>query len=131
MKNQLLLLALTLLVTGCTGSNSQIANPASTNCVNKGYTLELRDNTGYCVFPDGSECEEWSFYREECAYSREHSCGYYNGTWISGTNECEGVSQELCARMGGMFNECASACRNDPGAEFCTLQCVIVCEFVN
>ncbi|MBN1138650.1 MAG: DUF333 domain-containing protein, partial [Anaerolineae bacterium] len=22
--------------------------------------------TGYCVFPDGTECEEWAFQRGEC-----------------------------------------------------------------
>ncbi len=51
-------------------TNVQLANPASTYCVQKGYTLEIRDEAGgqvgYCVFPDGNECEEWRFFREEC-----------------------------------------------------------------
>jgi putative hemolysin len=56
-----------------TGSNgSEIANPASANCVQKGYRLDLRTDTngnqiGVCVFPDKSECEEWAFFRGECA----------------------------------------------------------------
>jgi len=49
----------------------QIANPASVYCVQSGYTLEIRASTGggqygVCIFPDGSECEEWAFFRKEC-----------------------------------------------------------------
>jgi putative hemolysin len=50
---------------------SQIANPASANCEQKGGKIELRtaedgSQGGVCVFPDGSECEEWALYRGEC-----------------------------------------------------------------
>lgn len=48
-----------------------IANPASQYCVDHGGKLEIRDEAngqvGYCVFPDGSECEEWAYFRGECA----------------------------------------------------------------
>lgn len=54
--------------------NSQdigIANPASTNCVEKGGTIvienEKEGQVGYCVFEDGSKCEEWAFFRGECS----------------------------------------------------------------
>jgi putative hemolysin len=48
-----------------------IANPASVYCVQSGYTLEIRNNAdgseyGVCIFPDGNECEEWAFFRNEC-----------------------------------------------------------------
>ena len=48
-----------------------LANPASAHCQEQGYTLEMRSDesgnqTGVCVFPDGSECEEWAFFRGEC-----------------------------------------------------------------
>lgn len=50
-----------------------LANPASTYCAQKGYKLEIRDEAdgevGYCIFPDGNECEEWSFFRKECGDS--------------------------------------------------------------
>jgi putative hemolysin len=51
--------------------NIQIANPASVYCVQSGYTLEIRASAGggeygICIFPDGSECEEWAFFRNEC-----------------------------------------------------------------
>ncbi len=48
-----------------------MANPASVYCEEQGGTLEIRDTVagqvGYCIFPDGSECEEWAFYNGECA----------------------------------------------------------------
>lgn len=51
-------------------NNIGIANPASTNCVEKGGKVIIEEESngqvGYCVFDDGSKCEEWSFYRGEC-----------------------------------------------------------------
>ena len=52
------------------GNQSQIANPASVNCINKGGTLDIRKNAdgseyGVCTI-NGSECEEWAFFRGEC-----------------------------------------------------------------
>jgi putative hemolysin len=48
----------------------EIANPASQHCVEQGYELEMRTTaegtTGYCIFDDGTECEEWAYYRGEC-----------------------------------------------------------------
>jgi putative hemolysin len=48
-----------------------MANPASVYCVQSGYRLEIRTGTdggqyGVCLFPDGAECEEWAFFRNEC-----------------------------------------------------------------
>jgi len=63
---------------GCTAdttpeqpADAGLANPASEYCIEQGGRLELRtepDGTepGFCVFPDGSECEEWAFFRGEC-----------------------------------------------------------------
>ncbi len=53
------------------GNTGQIANPASVFCTQKGYKLEIRKGagggeTGYCIFLNGAECEEWAFYRGEC-----------------------------------------------------------------
>ncbi|MEK7160486.1 MAG: DUF333 domain-containing protein [Patescibacteria group bacterium] len=52
-------------------SNGGLANPASVNCVNEGGILEIRNDEiggqyGICKFSDGSECEEWKFFRGEC-----------------------------------------------------------------
>ena len=77
----IILLCLSLLIVACTNettqstpelnnTNTQIANPASTNCINNGGTLEIKDSPqgqyGVCIFNDKSECEEWAFFRGEC-----------------------------------------------------------------
>ena len=55
-------------------------------------------------------------------------CERYNGNWLTEHRECEYISPQQCSLMGGEFSECESACRNDPTAEICTLQCVLVCS---
>jgi putative hemolysin len=50
---------------------SQIANPASKYCIDNGGNLSIRNDEtggqyGVCTFKDGSECEEWKFFRGEC-----------------------------------------------------------------
>jgi putative hemolysin len=64
-----LLIALVLLAS-CR-RESGLANPASEFCEANGGTVEIREDesggqVGYCIFPDGSECEEWAYYRGEC-----------------------------------------------------------------
>jgi putative hemolysin len=49
-----------------------LPNPASVYCEEQGYQLEMRTDAqgnqfGICLFPDGSECDEWAFLRGECA----------------------------------------------------------------
>lgn len=58
---------------GSAASASQVGlpNPASVFCRDNGGTLEIRkdaagNETGFCLFPDGTECEEWAFFRGEC-----------------------------------------------------------------
>jgi putative hemolysin len=49
---------------------SSLANPASVFCEEHGGQVEIRDadggQVGFCVFPDGRECEEWAFFHGEC-----------------------------------------------------------------
>lgn len=54
-----------------TNTNANMANPASVNCEQKGGTLEIKtaedgSQSGVCKFSDGSQCDEWAFYRGEC-----------------------------------------------------------------
>ena len=47
-------------------------NPASVYCEQQGGRLEIRTDaqggqSGTCIFADGSECEEWAYFRGECA----------------------------------------------------------------
>jgi putative hemolysin len=53
-------------------------NPASVYCVQNGNTLEIRtaddgSQNGICVFPDGSACDEWAYYRGECGTTTQKS----------------------------------------------------------
>ncbi len=46
-------------------------NPASVYCTQNGNKLEIHtaaddSQSGICVFPDGSTCDEWAYYRGEC-----------------------------------------------------------------
>jgi|GEM_PF-2192976 len=48
-----------------------IANPASVYCEKQGGKLEIRtapdgSQSGYCMFANGSSCEEWKYFRGEC-----------------------------------------------------------------
>jgi putative hemolysin len=50
---------------------ASLANPAAAYCQKMGYkskivTKEDGSQSGICVFPDGSKCEEWAFYRAKC-----------------------------------------------------------------
>lgn len=74
---------LLFLLTGCVQPTQQpssadssgtpnMPNPASVYCEQQGYQLEVRtasdgSQSGVCVFPDGSECDEWAYYRKECS----------------------------------------------------------------
>ncbi len=51
--------------------DAQIANPASTYCIDHGGKLEIRTDaagaqSGVCVLAGGKECEEWAYMRGEC-----------------------------------------------------------------
>jgi putative hemolysin len=53
-------------------------NPASVYCTQKGNKLEIRtaadgSQYGICVFPDGSTCDEWAYYRGECGLAAQKS----------------------------------------------------------
>jgi putative hemolysin len=77
-----ILLILTILVgvtfiTSCQASQptlssgANMANPASVYCEEQGYKLEIvtaddGSQSGLCIFPDGSSCDEWAYYRGEC-----------------------------------------------------------------
>ncbi len=55
-----------LTLAGCNKSGTETANPASTYCEENGGTLLLQEWEWLCIFDDGTYCEEWSFYRDEC-----------------------------------------------------------------
>jgi len=49
-----------------------LPNPASVYCEQQGNRLEIRtaadgSQSGVCIFPDGSECDEFAYFRGECS----------------------------------------------------------------
>jgi putative hemolysin len=53
-------------------------NPASVHCEQNGNKLEIQtasdgSQSGVCVFPDGSTCDEWAYYRGECGLAAQKS----------------------------------------------------------
>lgn len=54
------------------GGAASAPNPASVYCEDQGGTSEIRTSAdggqvGICIFADGSRCDEWAFFRGECA----------------------------------------------------------------
>ncbi len=77
----LFLLGVLGLATACGGARitatptpapgANLPNPASVYCEQNGGKLEMRQDSsggtaGICKFPDGSECDEWAYFRGEC-----------------------------------------------------------------
>jgi len=85
MKRSMILTTILIVLTSCAVPATQLApapvstdtsqanlpNPASVYCEEQGNRLEIRtaadgSQSGFCIFPDGSECDEWAYYRGEC-----------------------------------------------------------------
>ncbi len=76
----------TLFISGCTAISTPdhpvstdtpekndvtVANPATVYCEKQGYLVETRtaadgSQSAVCIFPNGSECDEWAYFRGEC-----------------------------------------------------------------
>jgi putative hemolysin len=57
---------------------ADMPNPASVYCEQNGNTLEIHtadddSQSGICVFPDGSTCDEWAYFRGVCAPGAQNS----------------------------------------------------------
>jgi putative hemolysin len=57
---------------------ANMPDPSSVYCEQNGYKLETHtaadgSQSGICVFPDGSTCEEWAYYRGECGRAVQQS----------------------------------------------------------
>lgn len=53
-----------------TGISAGLANPAAVYCEEQGGELENKTDQygvyGVCVFPDGSKCDQWAYFRGAC-----------------------------------------------------------------
>jgi putative hemolysin len=73
MKRIFTFIIILMALTACAAPQTQagLPNPASVYCEQNGNTLEIRtaddgSQNGICIFPDGSTCDEWAYYRGEC-----------------------------------------------------------------
>ena len=85
-------------------------NPASVHCADEGGKLEIRDEAGgqvgYCMFPDGSECEEWAFFRGECAPATAKRIRFQPGATTAieqGSLAAGGMAHYVLAAMAGQI----------------------------
>ncbi len=74
-------MAALVLLAGTGLAQSQLANPASQNCVKQGGTLTIERRPdggqyGVCVFTDNYQCEEWALFRGECPKNGLRVTGY-------------------------------------------------------
>ena len=128
-----LVLISTLFLSGCKGSKDNInptpnlsveegnaeegdafigvPNPASFYCQEMGYDLKMKETEagtqGICVFPDGSECEEWEFLAGQCgavfSYCQRQGYTIKPGDSI-GT--CEFPNGSSCSEYEFFIREC-------------------------
>ncbi len=83
--------------------SGSMPNPASVFCEQQGYTVEIRtagdgSQSGACIFPNGSECDEWAFFRGECKPAETPGVTPANSQdWQTYTNEDVGYSFEYPA----------------------------------
>ncbi len=88
MNKKLMYIIILIALTGCTTFQIQesqttgtemppsMPNPASVYCEENGNKLEIQTSgdgsqSGICVFPDGSTCDEWDYFRGECGSSEQ------------------------------------------------------------
>jgi len=97
-----------------------IPNPASVYCKEQGNKHEIRlaaigSQNGICVFPDGSECDEWAYFRGQCGLAPQKSPT--PATTIEATSNASGgymppgTSEEI-ADWWGVINS------TEPGAQY-------------
>ena len=72
-------------------------NPASVYCTQQGNKLEIRtaddgSQSGICIFPDGSACDEWAYYRGECGPAAQKSPT--PAMTVEATTEASGGTEE-------------------------------------
>ena len=85
----------------------------------------------YYQNPDGSlKFSRYTPTSDPSKLSAENACESYSpdSNWLEKEKECERVSEAYCQKLGGIFEECASACRHDTQANECIEICVPVCS---
>ncbi|NPV86600.1 MAG: DUF333 domain-containing protein [Anaerolineae bacterium] len=85
-------------------ADAAIANPASVYCQEKGGRVDIRETAegqvGYCVFADGSECEEWAYFRGECQPGAAVPTVMVAGYVPLDREVCQALSLKLAEKLG-------------------------------
>jgi putative hemolysin len=87
----------------CGGDNLGMANPAAVYCRELGYEHRTVDTdegqSGVCIFPDGSECDEWQFLQGKCGQTHSYCArqGYDSITKTDGKDPISRV-YSVCVR---------------------------------
>jgi putative hemolysin len=96
------------------GDNPPMPDPSAAYAVFLGYKVETRKNPngaehGVCIFPDGSECDTWDFFRGVCGQK-------YSYCSIKG---CE--TRAITENRGSYTSKyCACACLDSTGKRIVT-----------
>jgi hypothetical protein len=82
-----------------------------------------------CIHEGQLFIKEINFEELELPEDKYEACEAMQGTPLPEFNECEWISEEACTYLEGEYQDCASACRNNPNEEMCIMMCVQVCAF--
>ncbi|HQJ52061.1 MAG TPA: DUF333 domain-containing protein [Anaerolineae bacterium] len=128
MSRMLVLAVLVLAASACAAAKAQstptpptqIANPASENCVKQGGRLVIEKRGdggeyGICYFEDNRQCEEWALLRGDCPVGGRKITGY--ATKAAAYCAITGGTYQLTAESGG-----------DREKGTCTLKSGAVCD---
>jgi putative hemolysin len=85
-----------------------IANPASVYCEQKGgktkITTDPRGNQlGFCILPDGTECDEWAYYKGDCVSPQASN---ETNLVLLYCEKAGGKIQTITDPMGGQLHNC-------------------------
>jgi len=121
---------LVILLFGCAQKNDEgktgIPNPASQYCEKQGYTLTIitdqnSNQYGICKFNDGTECEEWDYFRGNCKPGDtkiavpvdEDQCKSLGGEWGDPSHDIGKIGCNLPTKDAG--NSCTDGSQCDAG----------------
>lgn len=102
-KQYRIIFALSLMALFFVGVGVAMPNPAAVYCVEHGYNYTVRTSPdgsqqGYCIFPNGRECDGWAFFDGECKVGAAILTN--NISDVNETNENETNATEIAIEAG-------------------------------
>jgi len=109
-------------VPGPSGPTTGMPDPSAAYCAKLGYKVEIRtsetgEQHGVCIFPDGTECDTWAFYRGKCGqnwtYCKQHGGTIENrtenmGTWTAEYAVCVFNDGSECSEQAYVEGKCGA-----------------------